>query len=251
MKAPEADKALAAFTRGEGHMRAREFYKAAEAFNEAVEMADAPTFRLRFSQCALEMGKTHDAIHSARRALELSETLDHAALYIASCQQLSRALMEEADFPKAVVFAQEALEVALKLGEAETTASALNLLGLCHSRGGAHKRGLENYLKALALESAGLAGKTLADTLGNIGSARYFLGELDEALASHQRALAIYEETGDGPSLGMCHYNLGLALERLGKTDDARAHYGKSADIFESEGMEKHLKAARASLEEL
>jgi tetratricopeptide (TPR) repeat protein len=67
--------------------------------------------------------------------------------------------------------------------------------------------------------------------LGNLGSAYYSLGQVEEAIAYHQQALAISREIGDRRGEGSDLGNLGLAYADLGQVEEAIAYHQQALAI--------------------
>ena len=250
--AGDAEKAVDLFRRGEKLFENGKWPEAADAYHSAMEIVDAPTFRLRFSQCMVEMKKGPDAIMAAKKALELAESLDHAILYIAACEQMASALSSQMEFDKAEVFAREAVDVSKSLNDKNASIRALNTLGVLYAKAGKLEKASKVFHEALELNIEGDDNlKGMADTCGNIGSINYFTGNLEESLKWSLKALETHKAIGDKFSVGMDHYNIGLARERLGALDQAKSHYEEALSAFIDLGMKSHQNEVMAQLEEL
>lgn len=247
----QIEEALVQFNRGENFRQRKDFYDAAEAYHFAIDIVNAPTFQLAFCQCMIAMNQGADAIMSAKKALELAEQIDHAPLYVASCDQMARALLQQKEFDKAAVFAQEAKDVCAATKNSAGEAHSLNLLGTCLAKVGKFDKALELFHHALELFRDDLSKGGVADAYGNIGTAHYFKGAPEEAKKWHEKALKIHEQLNDKESRGKDHYNLGIASERMGDLENARGHYRKALEIFVDLDMKSHIKEVQSLIEEL
>ncbi len=249
--AENIEEALALYQKGENLRQRRNFPEAAEAYHEALELQEAPTFCIRFSQIMLELNKNPDAVMSAKKALELSEKLDHALLYSAACEQMAQALLAEEEVAKAGAFATEAMDVSAQVKDGPGQARAANLLGIIHTRSGHIDKALEVLNKALEANKDGKDNHALAATYGNLGSTHYFKGEPEKAVEWSEKALKLHEEMGERSFTGLDRYPLGLACERLNKLEAAKEHYEKALEIFVDLKMIPQEKEVRETLDDL
>ncbi|MBK9183670.1 MAG: tetratricopeptide repeat protein [Ignavibacteria bacterium] len=79
----------------------------------------------------------------------------------------------------------------------------------------------------------------IAATLGNIGSASYFLGRPNEALTAHNEALAIHLQRNDMNGVARASNSIGLVHKDAGRFDEALEWYTKALGHYHSCGDDR------------
>ncbi len=124
------------------------------------------------------------------------------------------------------------LEEAQELGDDETEAAALTVLGDVYVNAGEYDAAEATYAEA-AQKWRGL-GRTsgVANALRGLGFANLFRGELDEADRLIREALASFRSSNDSRGEAWALQNLAWISFSRGATGDAEARLHQSADMF-------------------
>jgi len=129
--------------------------------------------------------------------------------------------------------AQRALEIYRMAGYREGTAHALNAVGWCHGRLGAHQEALVHCGQALELhrELGNEEGESF--TLDSLGYNHHHLKAFDRAVADYTAALELFRRRGDLSSEAETSDRLGDSLHALGQSGRAREAWRHALAIVE------------------
>jgi tetratricopeptide (TPR) repeat protein len=136
----------------------------------------------------------------------------------------------------AILFAQQAINIAVKLGYTKGVADAYNNIGIAYSVRADYPKALDNYSKAL--KAAGEANdiRTSAAALRNMGNVYSYQSNFAKAMDCDQRALKLAEEI-NAKDLELGVYN------SIGTIYDYQSDYGKALDYyFKALGMAEATK---------
>ena len=156
--------------------------------------------------------------------------------------------------------AQELLEEALAIHEAELppdhpdVAGSLNKLGEAHRKRAEYDQAWPLYERALAIreEAFGPESEEVGAVLNNMALVLVSKGEYEEASSVYERVLAIDRQTlgPDDPELASSLSNIAILHIRKGEFDEARALFERALEIREKAYGSDHLLVA-ASLDNL
>ncbi len=137
-------------------------------------------------------------------------------------------------YEQALDYYQRALAIQQEIGDRAGEGNTLYNIGTIYWTLGQHEQALVYHQRALTIQQE--IGDRAGEgyTLDNIGSVYGSLGENEQALDYHQRALAIQQEIGDRRGEGKTLNKIGLAYEQLGLVSEAIAFYQQAADVVES-----------------
>jgi len=186
---------------------------------------------LAYADAAL--GRHADARAHIEAAVASFAEAGHPAEQALALLSLSRLLDGDRATAAALPAAQRALEIYREAGYREGTAYALNAVGWCHGRLGAHEEALVHCGQALELhrELGNEEGESF--TLDSLGYNHHHLGAFAEAVADFTAALELFRRRGDLSSEAETSDRLGDSLHALGEGDRAREAWRHALDIVE------------------
>ena len=120
---------------------------------------------------------------------------------------------------------QESILLAEKISDDEILASALNNLGNIYRNMGEYDKSKEYYLKVLKLDSAANNPGGIGSSLTNIGNIYLDKSQYAKAIEYYKKALQIAEELNDEPRLISAYNNLGLAYHWISDFDHTSRYY--------------------------
>ena len=143
------------------------------------------------------------------------------------------------------------LEAALAM--ATDSEPAIRAKGLLAAAGLARLQGEYERMENLAQASLELARPVgdraaIADSLSQIGNARYFRGNFVEAKQATGESFEIRKELGDVRGIAVSSNNLGNVAQALGETDEAEAHYRETERMARTIGDRQYVAIALNNL---
>jgi tetratricopeptide (TPR) repeat protein len=153
----------------------------------------------------------------ARRDWEREEMLCQVALGVA--------LRVQGSLSEAMRLLHGAEKTAVRLGDRETLASALNNRGICLINLGQPRRALAPIERAAELRREMGDHRNLVATLNNLGIVLERLLELDRALTVYVEALRLAHEIGHHRAVLANHINAGQLLQWLDNQPEAMRHF--------------------------
>ncbi|MBN2384018.1 tetratricopeptide repeat protein [bacterium] len=156
---------------------------------------------------------------------------------LAQCQHsLATIMVVTGRLNEAIIQLEQALELALKIGDLRVEGSIRTSLGVAHHHLGQDDRAAEQYLQALlTAQKTGERG-TEGSLLCNLAVYHKNLGRFEEALNLYQKALSIAREldnkTGQATTMG----NMAIIYKNLGDYEQARSLYLDALDIARESG---------------
>jgi tetratricopeptide (TPR) repeat protein len=125
----------------------------------------------------------------------------------------------------------QALSLAIQLGNEEEKADVLNAIGVAYRQLDKPNDALRYYQESLDIKRRIGQKRGIAVTLGEIALIQQRLGNPDAALASFQEALKIQREIGDKRGTALTLVNFGVFYDDRGKYDQALRNYKESLQI--------------------
>jgi non-specific serine/threonine protein kinase len=129
----------------------------------------------------------------------------------------------QGDFPRAVAYGDEGLELALAADLEEGVARANHLLGYVASAEGAYEQAMGHFEEDLRLDTALGNRANIASAWLELGRVRYGQGDYEHAAALLERALAALRDVDD-------RWSVALSLNSLGLVDGLRGQRESAAD---------------------
>ena len=130
-----------------------------------------------------------------------------------------------------LIYAQQSLLLAEKLGYKKGIANALNNLGYVYDDQGQIEKALEYYTNSLKIQEEIGNKEGIAAALTNVAS--IYNGQLqrEKALEYNLRALKIHRETGNKLGISNCLNNIGSISTLMGEKDKALEYYLQALEI--------------------
>lgn len=121
----------------------------------------------------------------------------------------------------------QALSLAIQLGNEEARGSALFAMGIAYRDLGKNEEALRHFRDALEIQTKVGDKRATAETLKELAKLDWAAGRAEEAQASYQKALGLHGEIGD--RLGSARVLLGL-----GDIYKRRGQYDKALEVFKA-----------------
>ena len=158
---------------------------------------------------------------------------------IASSLTLKGLLSEDADeYPQALNFYIEALNIYKKQGSKEDMARLHSLLGSVYKTMSNYGKAIENCLEGLKIYEAQGDLSGIAQIYRIMGSIYKYKGDYDKSLFYYFSGLKINEELGNLSGIANSYNNIGVTYIMMNEPDKALSYYHKSLDINKSMNYE-------------
>jgi len=132
--------------------------------------------------------------------------------------------LRERDNNKALVFAQEARDLAVMLDYQRGLGTALEHLGWIHYRKGDYSKAFELSIEALTIAESYHDKSSIARCLNSIAAINVEQNQHNLAISNFKKAYAISNEIGDGPSMARSLNNVAFCFLGISEMDSARIY---------------------------
>ncbi|MEI7731978.1 MAG: tetratricopeptide repeat protein [Verrucomicrobiota bacterium] len=223
----------------------RDDWRAAEKlYTEALELkqrASAPAASLfaTFHELAWTcqvLGHTHQSMTYAEQALKIALDIGDLHLKGIALGNLGLAHAALGDARKAIEFYEQHLKIAREIDDRRGEGTDLNNLGLAYATLGDARKAIEFYEQHLKISREISDRNGEGTALNNLGNAYADLGDARKAIEFHEQALVIAREIGDRRGEGSAIGNLGNAYYTLGYAHKAIECYGRQLIIVREIG---------------
>jgi predicted ATPase/class 3 adenylate cyclase len=144
----------------------------------------------------------------------------------------------QGDFETAFALLEEALAIAVKLGNKEFIASSLNSLGFINCRIGDYAKGVELLKQSLAIAREVGDSTNIATILGNLAEAILIQGgDSSEAKSLTEESLVISRQIGAQVGIANALGRLGYIAIIEGEPSSAKSWYEESLSLFREMGF--------------
>lgn len=169
-------------------------------------------------------------------AFRAAQKLDNKYFQSGALGSLGLAHDHLGEYPRAIEYFEQALEISRQSGNRWSEASNLGNLGVTYANLGNHQKALTYQEKSLEIsrELGNRIGE--ANSLSGLGNIYHELGEFTKANDYHQQSLAIAREVGDLLGEGICLINLGNVRNKLNDLQGAIDYYEQSLAIARQVG---------------
>ena len=159
------------------------------------------------------------------------KVLEHDPKYVAALLASGRVEIKAGNPQGSLDFLNQALSLAIQLGQDEEKADVLHAIGAAYQ--GLDKPGdaQRYYQESLEIKRRIGQKRGIAATLGRIAQVQEQLGNQDAALTSYKEALQIEREIGDKKGVGLSLIDLGSFYSGRGNYDQALQHYKEALQI--------------------
>ena len=167
------------------------------------------------------------------------------------------------DYPKAISYYKQALEICREIDDKDGVGAALGNLGLIYESLGDYPKAISYHKQALGIERLIEDKKGVAGTLGNMGLVYQSLGDYPNAISYFEQALEIKRQigvptrieegniadvwlkTGEVQKAEGAYLKLGGSI-RLGRLNLAERNYGKAVEYFDK-SLKRDLQTRNAA----
>ena len=149
------------------------------------------------------------------------KVLEHDPKYVAALLASGRVEIKAGNPQGSLDFLNQALSLAIQLGQDEEKADVLHAIGAAYQGLDKPSEAQRYYQESLEIKRRIGQKRGIAVTLGRIAQVQEQLGNLDAALASYKEALQIQREIGDKKGTGLTLIDLGDFYSNRGNYDQA------------------------------
>jgi CHAT domain-containing protein/tetratricopeptide (TPR) repeat protein len=160
----------------------------------------------------------------------------------------SRANRALDDFSAARDYYNRSAELFSRLGEWREELNALQNIVVIDLREGKSLQAIASFERILGRLPPGRDPKLRADILGNLGTAHWAFGNVDEALRLHSNAYAIYQSIQDRTGQGFALKSLGETYFAFGDLSAAKRYLGEAQTLAENANDFRTQAAVQSSL---
>ncbi|WP_223278060.1 tetratricopeptide repeat protein [Nostoc sp. 'Peltigera membranacea cyanobiont' 232] len=152
--------------------------------------------------------------------------------YRASLTSLGNAYFSLGEYPRAIEFFQQSLDISREIGDRNTESKSLMNLGLAYFSLEKYQRAIELFQQSLDISREIGDRNTESKSLMNLGLAYFSLEKYQRAIEFFQQSLDISREIGDRNGEGNSLGNLGNAYFSLRQYQGAIEFFQQSLEIF-------------------
>jgi tetratricopeptide (TPR) repeat protein len=171
------------------------------------------------------------ALDHLQQALDLAIALGDGDARARACRWFARLYEQRGEYPLALDWIQRGL-AALAGRETADAAEALITAGLIHNRQGDYARALEHCHHALSIAERAGTTNVMARANGLLGILAWRRGDGTQVVPYLQRAIDLYQQAGNIHGQGLIHNVMGNACVDLGQWSDADHHYRRAQEVF-------------------
>ena len=209
--------------------------KAAEKYAEAAGRWRAAGQREHEALALYNTGDTYNrlrefpkAVDFLTQALQLQQTAKNRSAEAATLNNLGTVYSAMGDKTKAVELFNQSLVVRREVKDAAGEAVTLGNLATTYSELGDRRKALESHKQVLAMRRSANNRRGEALTLNNIGTTYQALGEKRKAIDHFEQALKLWRALNDRANEALTLNNLGAAFSDLGDQQKALDVYNQS-----------------------
>ncbi len=187
------------------------------------------------------------SVDSLLQVLHRTDSLTQPATYVDLQLQIGEALLDEPDYPRAIIHFQRALLIAKQFQLQSAYLSAeLQLAETYHGQGDYEPavQFIERLLAHLPKDSLHIRGKALRVS----GTGRVYLGQYSEAYREQMEAWHIYHTMGDSSLLARVEFGLGKNFFYQEQFDISRKHFENALAICKAIGLEDGMLNAYSAI---
>ena len=166
------------------------------------------------------------------------KVLEHDPKYVAALLASGRVEIKAGNPQGSLDFLNQALSLAIQLGQDEEKADVLHAIGAAYQGLDKPSEAQRYYQESLEIKRRVGQKRGIAVTLGRIAQVQEQLGNMDAALASYKEALQIQREIGDKKGTGLTLIDLGDFHSNRGNYDQALQDLKEALQIQRDVGNE-------------
>ena len=197
------------------------------------------------------LGEYPQAIDYLQQSLEIQQEIGDRYIEAKSLNNLGNAYDFLGEYQKGIDYHQQSLEIKQERGDRSGVASSLTNLGNAYHSLGEDQRAIDYHQQSLEI-SRGIGDRYIeAKSLNNLGNAYHSLGEYQKAIDYLQQSLEIKQEIGDRSGEGNACFNLGLALEKVKQKSKAIDAYRNARQLYQAIGLDADVQDCEEAIERL
>ncbi len=197
-------------------MSTKDLSKSIDAFNEAMAS-----------------GSFHTAKQIGLLLIQDDEFKSDSLKYTKILQLLGNASFILSEFPQAISYYNQSIEISKSIQDSDGVAACLGNLGLVSHTLSGYTEALKYLEQAIALNEINGNKKYLAFNLGNVGLVFSSLLDKEKALEYYNRAMLINDEIQNIEGLASNHGNIGLLYQDDSRYDEALACFEKALFLYQ------------------
>jgi len=151
------------------------------------------------------------------------------------------ALYSQIDPEQAKMYSQKGYDLAIKTGDFENAANAINNLAVTFYYQGNLKEALTQYERALEIDKKSNIKENIATRLSNIGMIYCDMGEYEKAIEYHKQALDIDIGLKREKEIAVRYNNIGMVYAFWSQYKEALAYFKKALKIAEKLGEKEEI----------
>jgi len=174
------------------------------------------------------------ALIYAKEALKIAVESKNDSLLASAHKKTGIVYYYGGDTENALKSFEKAAEYYENLKDLYETGNILNNIGILHSDWGNYDKSLEYYNKAIEYYNRVDSISSVGSTTGNIGTVYLSVGNYEKAIEYFEKSMKIAESQNDRSLVASNLNNIGLVYQYWGKFEDAVTNYQSSLSIVES-----------------
>ncbi len=184
----------------------------------------------------------------AEQALNLSLKLNYKKGMAWAYGALGDYYLDMSDFSKALEYYGKDINTAREMGDKSEMAAAWGNMSDIYLETGNHAKAIEYAEKGLKINEE--LGNKMNIAIGHehLGTIYAHEGYYSKSLEQYYKALSIYEALGEQRAISKINMNIGLVFERLNDLDKALEYHTKSLKIDEQTGDQKGMASTLNSI---
>ena len=184
------------------------------------------------SEVNFELAALYEASGAFEQArAHYKKVLEHDPKYVAALLASGRVEIKAGNPQGSLDFLNQALSLAIQLGQDEEKADVLHAIGAAYQGLDKPSEAQRYYQESLEIKRRSGQKRGIAVTLGRIAQVQEQLGNMDAALASYKEALQIQREIGDKKGTGLTLIDLGDFYSNRGNYDQALQDFKEALQI--------------------
>lgn len=172
------------------------------------------------------------ALMYGNEALELANQLGFKKGIAQSYNDMGIIYIDKGNYTKAVNFFNESMQIRKAIHDSAGVAALYNKLGIVYQKKGQLKEALENQIEALKIYEAFGSDLWIGYCLNNIAIVHQNLGNLEKSLSYHERALRYRIKMDDKYGEAGSYGNMANVYVKLHDTTKAVEYYNKALQIL-------------------
>lgn len=184
-----------------------------------------------------------NAIDFYRKSLAISKVLNDNSKIVRTYLSIGRSYYYLDSLGEAESFAEQAIELAIQIGDRVQQAEALLNIADIYDRDYKQEEALGYIFQALETLKGTDEPKTLALIYGSLGKQYYNLDEFKKSIEYYLKEIEIMEQVKDIRGLALSYYRLGRTHRTIGNSQLALEQYQKSLKYSEQQNDRKSIAA--------